>query len=386
MAALKVKHRFRFYPDAGQAKALDRLFGCVRWVYNRALGLRKEVHKKTAKGWGYCATSAALTQWKRDETLSWLKEPSCVPLQQALRHLDRAFVNFFEKRAKYPAFKRKHGGNQAAEFTARGFVWDAQNHSLSIAKIGRLDVRWSRVIRTQPSSVTITKDAAARYFVTLTVEEERSNLPPAEEPAVGVDLGLKTLAALSTGEQIAPLKVLKRGLGALRKAQRVLSRRVKGSGRRNRQRLKVARLHARVSDARKDYLDKVTTGLVRRFGVIVIEDLNVRGMVRNRRLARSISDAGLATFRRMLTYKCDRRGRQLRVIHRFEPTSKRCSQCGTLNQALTLSDREWSCVCGAVHDRDHNAAVNILAAGHAVTARGGHVRRSTLSRVGRSAR
>lgn len=325
---MKVKHRFRFYPDADQAKALDRLFGCVRWVYNRALALRKEVYKKTGKGLGYGATSAALTRWKRDETLSWLKATSCVPLQQALRHLDRAYVNFFAKRAKYPAFKRKHGSQQAAEFTARGFVWDAQNLSLSVAKLGRLEVRWSRVIRTPPSSITITKDAAARYFVTLTVEEARSKLPPAEA-AAGADLGLKTPAALSTGEQIAPLKVLKGGLGALRKAQRALSRRVKGSGRRDRQRLKVARLHARVADARKDYLDKVTTGLVQRFGMIVIEDLNVRGVVKNRRLARSISEAGLGTFRRMLTYK-------------------------------------W--------------------AWHAVTARGGRVSRPVLSRVGRSAR
>ena len=385
MAGLKVKHRFRFYPDADQQAALERLFGCVRWVYNQALALRKAAFKKTGKGLGYGATSAALTHWKRDETLSWLKEPSCVPLQQALRHLDRAYVNFFEKRAKYPAFKRKHWSKQAAEFTARGFGWDAQNHSLTVAKLGRLDVRWSRVIRTPPSSITITKDAAARYFVTLTVEEERSKLPPAEA-AVGVDLGIKTLAALSTGEQIAPLKVLKGGLTALRKAQRALSRRVKGSGRRNRQRLKVARWHARVADARKDYLDKVTTGLVQRFGVIVIEDLNVRGMVGNRKLARSISEAGLGTFRRMLDYKCAWHGRDLRVVNRFEPTSKRCSQCGAINPALTLSDREWSCVCGAVHDRDHNAAVNILAAGHAVTARGGHVRRPVLSRVGRSAR
>jgi putative transposase len=298
-----------------------------------------------------------------------------VSLQQTLRHLDRAFRNFFEKRAKYPQFKRKHAGKQSAEFTRNGFVWDQLNHNLAIAKIGRLRIRWSRVIKTQPSSITITKDAAGRYFVTLTIEEDRSKLPPSEL-AVGIDLGLGRMATLSNGEAIAPLQIFKRSLKRLAKAQRVLSRRVKRSGRWTKARLRVARLHAKVADSRKDYLDKITTGLVRRFGVIAIEDLNVKGMLRDRKLARAIADAGWSEFRRMLTYKCAWYERELRIVSRWEPSSKGCSRCGTINEVLTLKDRVWTCSkCGVVHDRDHNAARNILAGGHPVSARGGSVRR-----------
>ena len=241
------------------------------------------------------------------------------------------------------------------------------------------------MIKTAPSTVTITRDSAGRYFVTLTVEETRGPLPESEA-AAGVDLGLKTLAVLSTGETIESLKPLDKALRKLRRASRILSRRESGSGRCARQRLKVARLHARVADTRKDFLDKITTDLVRQFGVIAIENLNVRGMVRNRRLARAIADAGFGEFRRMLGYKCLWYGRELRITHRFEPTSKRCA-CGVINDGLRLSDREWTCPsCGAKNDRDLNAARNILAAGRAVTARGGSARRFPASAGDRSSR
>ena len=382
---MKVKHRFRFYPDPRQAQALERLFGCVRWVYNRALALRKQAFQESGTALSYGQSSAALTLWKRDEALRWLKEPSCVPLQQALRHLEAAYSNFFKKRARYPTFKTKRSPKQCAEFTASAFAWDQQNQRLSVAKIGRLKIRWSRVIKTRPSSVSITKDAAGRYFVTLTVQEERSKLPPTGS-AVGIDLGIKAIATLSTGEVMAPLNPLRGKLRALRRAQKTLNRRLKGSSRYNRQRLKVARLHARVADSRKDYLDKMSTDLVRRFGTIAIEDLCVRGMVRNPRLARSIADASLGQFRRMLEYKCAWYGRRLWVVDRFEPTSKRCAVCGEINRRLSLADRVWVCACGARHERDLNAAINILAAGHAVTARGERVRRSVPFPGGRSAR
>jgi putative transposase len=209
---------------------------------------------------------------------------------------------------------------------------------------------------------------------------------PESDAAAGVDLGLKTLAVLSTGETIEPLKPLEKALRKLRRVSRIMSRREKGSGRFTQQRLKAARLQARVADTRKDYLDKITTDLVRRFGVIAIEDLNVRGMVRNRRLARAIADAGFGEFRRMLGYKCLWYGRELRITHRFEPTSKRCA-CGVINDGLRLSDREWTCPsCGAKNDRDLNAARNILAAGRAVTARGGSARRFPASAGDRSSR
>jgi putative transposase len=312
---IKVKHRFRFYPDHPQTRALEKLFGSVRWTYNHALAARRDQYRETGKGPSYGDTSALLTQWKIENP--FLREVSCVPLQQSLRHLQRAYVNFFEGRARYPAFKSKRD-KQSAEFTKSAFNWDQQNGNLSLAKIGRLRIRWSRVIKESPSTVTITKHMAGRYFVTLTTEESRATLP-GNTASVGIDLGLKTLAALSNGEKIEPLKPLNNTLGKLRRASRILSRRKKGSGRRTRQRLKVARLHARIADTRKDFLDKTTTDLVRRFGVIAIEDLNVRGIVRNRRLARAIADAGFGELRNMLEYKCLWYGRELRVADRFEP-------------------------------------------------------------------
>jgi putative transposase len=380
---VKLNYRFRFYPNARQVRALEQLFGCVRWAFNRTLEARRDIYRQSGKGFSYGKTSALLTTWKKEHP--FLTKVSCVPLQQSLRQLQRAYANFFEHRTRYPRFRSKRG-RQTAEFTRSAFSWDDRNQNLALAKIGRLRIHWSKVIQSPPSTVTITKDCAGRYFVTLTAEE--SCLPLPENTAqVGIDLGLKTLAMLSTGERIEPLKSLARALPKLRHAQRILSRRQKGSGRRNQQRLRVARLHAQVADIRKDYLDKVTTDLVRRFGSIAIEDLNVAGMITNRKLARAISDAGWGECRRMLEYKCAWYGRELRVANRWEPTSKRCSNCGAINRALELSDRFWTCPsCGITHDRDVNGAKNTLTAGHAVTARGGGVRRSTALPVGRSLR
>lgn len=357
----------------------------MRWAYNRALEYRSRTFKETGKGPSYGECSAAFFQWKRAPEHAFLREVSCVPLQQSLRHLEQAYANFFAGRARYPHFRSKRD-KQSAEFTRSAFNWDQQNRNLSLAKIGRLRIRWSRVIKTAPSTVTITKDSAGRYFVTLTIDESRAPLP-GNQAAVGIDLGLKTLAVLSSGEKIEPLKPLNKALRKLRRAGRILSRRKNGSGRRARQRLKVARLHARIADTRKDFLDKTTTDLVRRFSAITIEDLNVRGMMGNRRLARAIADAGFGEFRRMLTYKCAWSGRKLEVVDRFEPTTKRCAKCQRTIPSLQLSARTWTCQgCGAVLDRDLNAATNILAAGHAATARGGSVRRSSVSAGDRNSR
>ena len=383
---VKVRYRFRFYPTDEQKNTLARVFGACRYVYNWALRMRTDAYFKDNVSVGYDESSARLTVLKTTPEHVWLNEISCVPTQQALRHLQTAFVNFFEKRAGYPSFKKKTG-DQSAEYTRSAFKWDTKNQNLALSGIGRMKVRWSRGFASAPTTVTVSKDTADRYFVTLCLDEKIEPLPSARK-AVGIDLGITTLATLSTGEKIENPKHLKRIENQLARAQRDLARKKKGSKRRTVQRLKIARLHARVADARADYLHKITTDLVRRFDVIAVEDLNVRGMVKNHNLARALSDAALSEFLSMLRYKCEWYGRELRTVDRFYPSSKRCNDCGRVLEELPLDVREWDCPeCGKHHDRDVNAAKNILAAGQAVTARGGKVRpKRGLSRKGASLR
>ncbi len=368
---MKIRYRFRFYPTDKQKQILACVFGSCRYVYNWALRTRTDAYYKEGVSIGYEGSSAMLTVLKRTPDHAWINEVSSVPTQQALRHLQTAFVNFFEKRTKYPKFKKKNG-EQSAEYTRSAFKWGTK--SLALSGIGRLDVRWSRDFASAPTTVTVTKDTAERYFVTLCLDEKVKKLAPVHK-AVGIDLGITALATLSTGEKIENPRHLNRLQRRLVRAQRDLLRKVKGSKRRGAQRLKVARLHVKVVDARADYLHKTTTDLVRRFDVIAIEDLNVAGMVKNHSLAKALSDAGLGEFRRMLEYKCEWYGRQLRIVDRFYPSSKRCFNCGYVLEALDLGCRDWTCPeCSKQHDRDENAAKNILAAGQAVTARGGKVR------------
>lgn len=368
---MKVRYKFRLYPTDAQKTELARVFGTCRYVYNWALRMRTDAYFKGGISINYDESSARLTALKKTPDHAWLNEVSCVPPQQALRHLQTAFVNFFEKRAKYPKFKRKDG-EQSAEYTRSAFKWNGRD--LSLSGIERLKVRWSREFKSGPTTVTVTKDCAQRYFVTLCLDEKVEKLEPIQK-AVGIDLGITALATLSTGEKIKNPRHLEQIEKALARAQRDLARKTKGSKRRAVQKLRVARLHARVADARADHLNKVTTDLIRRFDVISIEDLNVRGMVKNHNLARALSDAAFGEFLSMLRYKCEWYGRELRTVDRFYPSSKRCFDCGHVLEELPLDVRQWTCPeCGKEHDRDVNAAKNILAAGQAVTARGGKVR------------
>ena len=370
---MKVRYRFRVYPSAPQRRLLGRTFGCVRNVYNRALALRKDAYAKDKTNVSYAQTSAALTKWKKQPDLVWLNEVSSVPLQQCLRHLQTAFNNFFAKRAEFPRFKSKRG-KQSAEFTRSAFTWDGKQLSLTLAKIGHLRIRWSRQFASEPSTVTITKDCAGRYFATLCLDETVDTLPKTGEN-VGIDLGIEHLATLSTGERIANPRFLTRSLAHLAKLQRTLARRKKGSGRWHRQRLKVARLHVHIGDSRRDLLAKLTTDLVRRYDLTCIEDLDLKGMMDGSDRSRRMADVGMYAFRQMLAYKCRWYGKELQVVDRYFPSSKRCSDCHHVLEDLPLAVREWTCpCCGSVHDRDHNAAKNILSAGQAASARGGHVR------------
>lgn len=360
---VKRAFKFRFYPTPGQAEELARTFGCVRLVYNKALAERTRAYRQEGRRVSYAESSAALTEWKRSEGLTFLAEVSCVPLQQALRHLQAAFANFLAKRAGYPVFKSRKRSRLSAEYTRSAFRWwDGQ---LTLAKMdGPLNIVWSRPLPegAQPSTVTVSRDAAGRWFVSILCEDRIRPLDPVDG-AVGVDAGITALVTLSTGEKIVNPRHERAARRKVAKAQRGLARKEKGSANRARARLRLARVHARVADRRNDHLHQVSTRLVRENQVIAVEDLAVRNLIKNRSLARAISDAGWRELRRMLEYKAAWYGRVLLVVDRWFPSSKLCSACGASQRSMPLTVREWECACGVVHDRDVNAARNILAAG-----------------------
>ncbi|NMG56225.1 IS200/IS605 family element RNA-guided endonuclease TnpB [Aromatoleum aromaticum] len=365
---IKRAYRFRCYPTSGQEVILARTFGCARFAYNHMLRLRTDAWFERQERIGYHETSAALTKLKKQPEFVWLNEVSSVPVQQALRHLQTAFGNFFAKRAKHPSFKRKDGP-QAAEYTASAFKWDGK--ALKLAKMtAPLDIRFSRTIprAAKVTTVTVSKDAAGRYFVSMLCDDTVSAKPDAAGK-VGIDLGLTHFAILSTGEKIAAPNTFRKHEAKLAKLQRRLAKKQKGSARRAKAKRKVARLHAKVADARRDFLHKLSTRLINENQVIAIESLAVANMQKNRHLAKSISDASWSEFVRQLEYKAQWYGRTLVGIDRWYPSSKRCSDCGHTVSKLALNVREWVCPeCGTIHDRDINAARNVLAAGLAVSA------------------
>ncbi|MEV2193342.1 RNA-guided endonuclease TnpB family protein [Streptomyces phaeochromogenes] len=373
---VKRAFKYRFYPTTEQAEELFRTFGCVRKVYNMALDARSRAWTDESRRISYAETSAMLTEWKRTEALAYLAEVSSVPLQQSLRHLQAAFTNFFAKRSQYPRFKSKRKSRAAAEYTRSAFKW--RDGQLTLAKMrAPLDVRWSRPLPdgTQPSTVTVSRDAAGRWFVSLLVEDTTVRPLPADGNAVGVDVGISSLVTLSTGEKVANPKCERRDRARLAVVQKDLARKENGSRNQAKARLKVAKIHARIADRRRDSLHKLSTRLVQENQLVVIEDLGVHNLLRNRTLARSISDAAWAELRSMLEYKCAWYGREIVAIDRFFPSSKTCSTCGLIRDELKLGVREWACEgCGTWHDRDHNAAKNILTAGQAVSACGAGVR------------
>ncbi|MEU8123732.1 RNA-guided endonuclease TnpB family protein [Spirillospora sp. NPDC049024] len=377
--------KYRFYPTSEQAAELSRTFGCVRLVYNKALEERTRAWYGERRRISYVQSSAALTQWKQTPELAFLTEVSCVPLQQALRHLQTAFANFFAKRAAYPRFKSRKRSRASAEYTRSAFTW--REGRLTLAKMTNpLDIRWSRPLPqgAEPTTVTVSRDSAGRWFVSMLCQDT-VNAAPAVESAVGIDAGVTTLVVLSTGEKIANPRHERRDRARLAKAQRNLARKAPGSANRDKARRGLARVHARIADRRRDFLHKLSTRIVCENQTVVIEDLAVANLLKNRRLARAISDAAWRELRSMLEYKCAWYGRDLVVVDRWFPSSKLCGACGTLRAKLPLDVREWTCGCGAVHDRDANAARNILAAGLAVTACGDGVRpQRDTSRTGHS--
>jgi putative transposase len=365
---------------------LARTFGSVRVVWNRTLAARRARYAAEGTGTSYAETDRALTVLKKDPGLAFLTEVSCVPLQQALRHQHQAFGAFFAGRARYPRFKSRRG-RQSAHYTRSAF--SMRQGVLRLAKMSvPLQFVWSwpdaELAVLDPAMVIICQEPDGRWYVTFTFTVDAADakpMPPAGR-AVGVDLGVTDFAVTSNGQRIANPRHLARKARNLTRYQRRMARCQKGSANQAKAAAKVARAHRKVRNARRDFLHRASTGLVRHNDVIVIEDLAVRNMVANRHLARAISDCGWAEFRRQLEYKCHRYGRDLVVIDRWYPSSKTCSACGHLLAELSLSIRHWRCpLCGTRHDRDANAAKNILAAGLAVSAWGGDVRHCGSSRV-----
>ncbi|WP_024760716.1 RNA-guided endonuclease InsQ/TnpB family protein [Streptomyces exfoliatus] len=376
VSPVKRAFKYRFHPTDVQAAELSRTFGCVRMVYNLALAARTEAWVRRERV-NYNATSAMLTAWKRTEELAFLNDVSSVPLQQTLRHLQAAFTNFFGKRAKYPRFKSRKRSRRSAEYTTSGFRF--RDGRLTLAKMAEpLAIVWSRPLpeEAQPSTVTVSQDAAGRWFVSMLCDDPSVKSLPVTDAAVGVDVGLDHLLTLSTGEKVANPRHERRDRAALARAQRNLARKAPGDGsNRRKARRKVAKIHARIADRRRDGLHKLTTRLVRENQTIVIEDLTVRAMVKNRSLARAISDAAWSEFRSMLEYKAAWYGREVIAVDRFFPSSKLCSHCGKLAKSMPLHVRTWTCEgCGTTHDRDVNAAKNLKAAGLAVSVCGAGVR------------
>jgi len=375
----EASHRYRFYPTSAQATYLAQTFGCVRVVYNKALEERERAYAETGKSLNYNATSALLTQWKRQPEYSWLRDVSCVPLQQTLRHLNTAYERFFTGQAKHPRFKSKNH-KQSAEFTKSGFRLVADNvvgkPRIYLPKQTEpLRIRWSRPLPVgslpyDPTTITISKDAAGRYFISFSIKIEPVAFPKTGR-SVGLDLGLTHALITSHGQKFDNPRYYRSSIARLRREQKALSRKQPRSNNRRKQRRKVARLHARIADMRRDWSHKLTTDLVRRYDLIAIESLNVKGMVKNHNLAQAISDVSWGEIKRQLRYKALWYGKQFVEISQWEPTSKTCSTCGQKRHSLTLSVRDWVCDgCGAVHDRDVNAAVNVQAAGLAVLASG----------------
>ncbi|MFJ2193876.1 RNA-guided endonuclease InsQ/TnpB family protein [Kitasatospora sp. NPDC087861] len=369
---MHLRYSYRLYPTVGQRQALARTFGCARVVYNDALALRKAAWKADRSRIPTGALAkAVITDAKKTDARSWLGSVSVDALQSSIRDLDTAYRNFFDslsgKRAGRPVgppvFKSRKDGRQSLRFSRNGFRLRS-NGKLNLAKIGDVRVKWSRALPADPSSVTIVLDPCGRYHASFVVDVEPGHLPEVEAE-VGIDLGLTTYAVMSDGTVIDNPRFLRKAEKKLKAAQRALSRKAKGSRNRAKARRKVARAHAKVADTRKDWMHKQTTRIIRENQAVYLEDLNVHGLARTR-LAKSVHDAGWSAFRRLLTEKAARYGRHVGVIGRYEPTSQVCSTCGVLDGPKPLNVRTWTCgACGTSHDRDLNAARNILAAGRA---------------------
>jgi putative transposase len=373
MLLVQLRFNYRITPNANQREALARSFGCARVVFNDGLRLRQQTREQGEK----CISDGELsrrliTEAKLTPERAWLGQVSSVVLQQALADLNTAYRNFFAsitgkrkgRKVAPPRFRSRKDNRQAIRFTKNSRFKVLDNGRLRLPKIGDVPVRWSRSLPSEASSVTVIRDAAGRYFASFVVTIGQDETLPPVEPEVGIDLGLTHFAVMSDGTKVAAPKFLRRAARKLKRLQRDLSRKTKGSNRRKKAVIKVARAHARVADTRRDWQHKLSTAIIRDNQAVYVEDLCVAGLGRTR-LAKSVHDAGWASFTGMLEYKAARYGRTFGRVDRFFPSTRMCSDCGRINEKMALDVRAWDCPCGSHHDRDVNAAINIKAAGQA---------------------
>ncbi|WP_439660182.1 RNA-guided endonuclease InsQ/TnpB family protein [Lentzea sp. HUAS TT2] len=384
---VRLRYKYRVYPTPPQQELMTRAFGCARVVFNDGLRVRQEAH---AAGSPYISdgdlSKQVITQAKKTKEREWLGEVSAVVLQQALSDLNVAYRNFFAsvsgkrkgRKVAAPRFRSREDNRQAIRFTANARFKVLDNGRLRLPKIGDVRVVWSRELPVSPSSVSIVRDAAGRFFASFVVDAPNEPLPETG-PEVGIDMGLAHFAVLSDSTKVTSPQFLRNAARKLRKLQQDLSRKTKGSNRRKKAVVKVARAHAKVTDSRKDWQHKLSTMIIRDNQAVFVEDLCVAGLGRTR-LAKSVHDAGWAQFTAMLEYKANRHGRTFGRVDRWFPSTRKCSACSRINDKMPLRIRAWTCPCGAAHDRDVNAAINILAAGRAerLNDRGARVRPAAM--------
>lgn len=360
MRVINKTYRFRIFPNKEQEVLLNKHFGCSRFVYNYFLNERKEQYQKDKKSDNYYAQAKTLTELKKQEDTIWLKEVNSQTLQFALRSLDTAYVNFFRGNAQFPKFKsRKHKNT----FTVPQFG-KLEDGKIILPKFkDGIKVKLHREVKGEIGKMSITKTPTGKYYVSIFTEQQIEELPKTNKQ-VGIDLGLKDFVITSDNKKFKNNRYTKKYAKQLKKAQQHLSRKQKGSNGFEKQKLKVSKIHEKIASCRLDTLHKVSHQLVSDYDLISIEDLNVKGMIKNHKLSKHIADVSWGNFVTLLQYKCDWYGKELVKVNRFYPSSKTCGDCGWINQELKISDREWTCKsCSVVHDRDVNASRNILKEG-----------------------
>ncbi len=359
--------RFRMRPTKTQEAGLYRMAGARRFIYNWALERRKSYYAEHEKGISAKQLSSELTALKSEPDTLWLKGADSQMLQQALKDVDRAFDAFFKKRSRFPRFRSKKAGHFAFGIPQRVKI---EGGKVYVPKVGWVRIRQSREVEGETKSATFKQDATRNWYVALTTEFEMPDVePPAPGNPIGVDLGLKDLFVLSDGKRVPAPKFARKSSRKLRRAQKNLSRKKPGSHRREKAKRRVARVHRKASNQRSDFLHKLTTNLTREYDLLCVEDLGIKGLARTK-LSRSILDAAFGEFLRQVEYKAAWSFKRSVKVGRFFPSTKLCSECGAVNPNLTLSDRTWLCGCGTQHDRDLNAAENILAEGMRLLAAG----------------